>query len=167
VKPGDPTGEHAVVGESTLSAVALAFSFPSSIIKKAANGIGILGHGLLRMISYMYRSILIDASIAVEPTIVLTLLLLLTLLVKVVAMKPGALKPAAVETASSWYVGRDWSVEILSFLMSLIRPVPFIRSPLASLHRSHLFLSPSARESCFRRGRRRHQGTAVAASAAN
>ena len=168
VKPDDPTGEHAVVGESTLSAVALAFSFPSSIIKKAANGIGILGHGLLRMISYMYRSILIDASIAVEPTIVLTLLLLLTLCVKVVAMKPGALKPAAVETASSWYVGRDWSVEILSFLMSLIRPVPFIRSPLASLHRSHLFLSPSARDLlCFRRGRRRHQGTAVAASAAN
>ena len=51
--------------------------------------------------------------------------------------------------------------------MSFIRSVPFIRSPLASLHRSHLFLSPSARELCFRRGRRRHQGTAVAASAAS
>ena len=101
VKPGDPTGEHAVVGESTLSAVALAFSFPSSIIKKAANGIGILGHGLLRMISYMYRSILIDASIAVEPTIVLTLLLLVALFVKAVAMKSEALNPTAVETASS------------------------------------------------------------------
>ena len=75
-----------------------AFSFPFIIIKKAAKGIGNLGHGVLRMISF--RSILIDASIAFEPTIVLTLLLLLTLCVKVVAMKPGALKPTAVETAS-------------------------------------------------------------------
>ena len=104
VKPGDPTGEHAVVGNSTLSAAAsamegTAFSFPSIIIKKAAKGIGNLGHDFLRVISY--HSILIDASIAVEPTIVLTLLLLLTLFVKAVAMKSGALKPTAVETASS------------------------------------------------------------------
>ena len=105
VKPGDPTGaatgEHAVAGESTLSVAAegTAFSFPSIIIKKAAKGIGNLGHVLLRVISY--HSILIDASIAVEPTIVLTLLLVLTLLVKAVAMKSGALKPTAVETASS------------------------------------------------------------------
>ena len=104
VKPGDPTGEHAVVGNSTLSAAAsamegTAFSFPSIIIKKAAKGIGNLGHVLLRVISY--HSILIDASIAVEPTIVLTLLLLLTLFVKAVARKPGALKSTAVETASS------------------------------------------------------------------
>ena len=99
VKPDDPTGEHAVHGESTLSAAASAFSYPSIIIKKAAKGIGNLGHVLLRVISY--HSILIDASIAVEPTIVLTLLLLLTLFVKAVAMKSGALKPTAVETASS------------------------------------------------------------------
>ena len=98
VKPGDPTGEHAVVGNSTLSAAASAFSYPSIIIKKAAKGIGNLGHVLLRVISY--HSILIDASIPVEPTIVLTLLLL-TLFVKAVAMKSGALKPTAVETASS------------------------------------------------------------------
>ena len=99
VKPDDPTGEQAVHGESTLSAAASAFSYPSIIIKKAAKGIGNLGHVLLRVISY--HSILIDASIAVEPTIVLTLLLLLTLFVKAVAMKSGALKPTAVETASS------------------------------------------------------------------
>ena len=108
VKPGDPTGaatdEHAVDRQSTFSVAAsviggTAFSFPSIIIKKAAKGIGNLGHGLLRMISH--RPILIDASITVEPTIVLTLLLLLTLFVKAVAMKPGALKPTAVETASS------------------------------------------------------------------
>ena len=134
VKPDDPTDEHAVDWESIFSVAASAiegttFCSPSIIIKKAAKGIGNLGHVLLRVISY--PSILIDASIAVEPTIVLTLLLLLTLLVKVVAIKSGALKPTAVETASSCYVGRDWSVEILSFLMSLIRPVPFIHSPLA------------------------------------
>ena len=99
VKPDDPTGEQAVHGESTLSAAASAFSYPSIIIKKAAKGIGNLGHVLLRVISY--HSILIDASIAVELTIVLTLLLLLTLFVKAVAMKSGALKPTAVETASS------------------------------------------------------------------
>ena len=103
VKPDDPTGEHAMVENSTLSVAAsaikgTAFCSPSIIIKKAAKGIGNLGHGVLRMISF--RSILIDASIAVEPTIVLTLLLLLTLCVKVVAMKPGALKPTAVQTAS-------------------------------------------------------------------
>ena len=97
-------GEHTVAGESTLSAAAsamedTAFSFPFIIIKKAAKGIGNLGHVLLRVISY--HSILIDASIPVEPTIVLTLLLLLTLFVKAVAMKSGALKPTAVETASS------------------------------------------------------------------
>ena len=100
VKPDDSTGEHAVGRESTFSVAAsaiegTAFCFPSII---AAKGIGNLGHVLLRVISY--HSILIDASIAVEPTIVLTLLLLLTLCVKVVAMKPGALKPTAVETAS-------------------------------------------------------------------
>ena len=100
VKPDDPTGEQAVHGESTLSAAASAFSYPSIIIKKAAKGIGNLGHVLLRVISYC--STLIDASIAVEPTIVLTLLLLvLTLFVKAVAMKSGALKSTAVETASS------------------------------------------------------------------
>ena len=104
VKPDDPTDEHAVDRQSTFSVAAsviggTAFSFPSIIIKKAAKGIGNLGHGVLRMISF--RSILIDASIAVEPTIVLTLLLLLTLFVKAVARKPGALKSTAVETASS------------------------------------------------------------------
>ena len=104
VKPDDPTDEHAVDRKSTFSVAAsviggTAFSFPSIIIKKAAKGIGNLGHGFLRVISY--HSILIDASIAVEPTIVLTLLLLLTLFVKAVAMKSGALKPTAVETASS------------------------------------------------------------------
>ena len=103
VKPDDPMGEHAVDRESTFSVAAsaiegTAFCFSSIIIKKAAKGIGNLGHVLLRVISY--RSILIDASIAVEPTIVLTLLLVLTLLVKAVAMKSGALKPTAVETAS-------------------------------------------------------------------
>ena len=103
VKPDDPTGENTVDRQSTFSMAAsvregTAFSFPFIIIKKAAKGIGNLGHGVLRMISF--RSILIDASIAFEPTIVLTLLLLLTLCVKVVAMKPGALKPTAVETAS-------------------------------------------------------------------
>ena len=99
VKPDDPTDEHAVDRQSTFSVSASAFSYPSIIIKKAAKGIGNLGHVLLRVISY--HSILIDASIAVEPTIVLTLLLLLTLFVKAVATKPGALKPTAVETASS------------------------------------------------------------------
>ena len=104
VKPGDPTDENAVGRESTFSVAAsaiegTAFCSPSIIIKKAAKGIGNLGHGFLRVISY--HSILIDASIAVEPTIVLTLLLLLTLFVKAVARKPGALKPTAVETASS------------------------------------------------------------------
>ena len=104
VKPDDPTGEHAMVENSTLSVAAsaiegTAFCSPSIIIKKAAKGIGNLGHGLLRMISH--RPILIDASIAVEPTIVLTLLLLLTLFVKAVAMKSEALNPTAVETASS------------------------------------------------------------------
>ena len=104
VKPDDPTDENAVDRESTFSVAAsaiegTAFCSPSIIIKKAAKGIGNLGHGVLRMISF--RSILIDASIAVEPTIVLTLLLLLTLFVKAVAMKSGALKPTAVETASS------------------------------------------------------------------
>ena len=105
VKPDDPTGEHAVDRKSIFSVAAsaiegTAFCFSSIIIKKAAKGIGNLGHVLLRVISY--HSILIDASIAVEPTIVLTLLLLvLTLLVKAVAMKSGALKPTAVETASS------------------------------------------------------------------
>ena len=105
VKPDDPTGENTVDRQSTFSMAAsvregTAFSFPFIIIKKAAKGIGNLGHGLLRMISH--RPILIDASIAVEPTIVLTLLLLvLTLFVKAVAMKSGALKPTAVETASS------------------------------------------------------------------
>ena len=104
VRPDDPTGEHAVDRKSTFSVAAsamegTAFCFPSIIIKKAAKGIGNLGHVLLRVISYC--SILIDASIAVEPTIVLTLLLVLTLLVKAVAMKSGALKPTAVETASS------------------------------------------------------------------
>ena len=98
-------GEHTVAGESTLSAAAsamedTAFSFPSIIIKKASKGIGNLGHGLLHIINH--RSILIDASIAVEPTIVLITFLLLLLLLEVVAMNPaGALKPAAVETASS------------------------------------------------------------------
>ena len=104
VKPGDPTGEHAVDRQSTFSVAAsviggTAFSFPSIIIKKAAKGIGNLGHVLLRMISF--RSILIDASIAVEPTIVLTLLLLVALFVKAVAMKSEARNPTAVETASS------------------------------------------------------------------
>ena len=102
VKPDDPTDEHAVDRESTFSVAASAIegtAFCSIIIKKAAKGIGNLGHVLLRVISY--HSILIDASIAVEPTIVLTLLLVLTLLVKAVAMKSGALKPTAVETASS------------------------------------------------------------------
>ena len=104
VKPDDPMGEHAVDRESTFSVAAsaiegTAFCFSSIIIKKAAKGIGNLGHVLLRVISY--HSILIDASISVEPTIVLTLLLLLTLFVKAVAMKSGALKPTAVETASS------------------------------------------------------------------
>ena len=104
VKPDDPTDEHAVDWESIFSVAASAiegttFCSPSIIIKKAAKGIGNLGHGFLRVISY--HSILIDASIAVEPTIVLTLLLLLTLFVKAVARKPGALKPTAVETASS------------------------------------------------------------------
>ena len=104
VKPDDPTDENAVDRESTFSVAAsaiegTAFCFPSIIIKKAAKGIGNLGHVPLRVISYC--SILIDASIAVEPTIVLTLLLLLTLFVKAVAMKSGALKPTAVETASS------------------------------------------------------------------
>ena len=105
VKPDDPTGENTVDRQSTFSMAAsvregTAFSFPFIIIKKAAKGIGNLGHVLLRVISY--HSILIDASIAVEPTIVLTLLLLvLTLFVKAVAMKSGALKPTAVETASS------------------------------------------------------------------
>ena len=66
VKPDDPTGEHAVGRENTFSVAAsaiegTAFCFPSIIIKKAAKGI------LLRVISYC--SILIDASIAVEPTI--------------------------------------------------------------------------------------------------
>ena len=104
VKPDDPTDENAVDRESTFSVAAsaiegTAFCFPSIIIKKAAKGIGNLGHGLLRMISH--RPILIDASIAVEPTIVLTLFLLLALLVKTMAMSPGALKPTAVGTASS------------------------------------------------------------------
>ena len=104
VKPDDPTGEHAVVGNSTLSVAAsaiegTAFCSPSIIIKKAAKGIGNLGHVLLRVISY--HSILIDASIAVEPTIVLTLLLLVALFVKAVAMKSEARNPTAVETASS------------------------------------------------------------------
>ena len=104
VKPDDPTDEHAVDWESIFSVAAsaiegTAFCSPSIIIKKAAKGIGNLGHVLLRVISY--HSILIDASIAVELTIVLTLLLLLTLFVKAVARKPGALKSTAVETASS------------------------------------------------------------------
>ena len=104
VKPDDPTDENAVDRESTFSVAAsaiegTAFCFPSIIIKKAAKGIGNLGHVLLRVISY--HSILIDASIPVEPTIVLTLLLLLTLFVKAVAMKSEALNPTAVETASS------------------------------------------------------------------
>ena len=104
VKPDDPTDEHAVDRKSIFSVAAsaiegTAFCSPFIIIKKAAKGIGNLGHVLLRMISF--RSILIDASIAVEPTIVLTLLLLLTLFVKAVAMKSEALNPTAVETASS------------------------------------------------------------------
>ena len=104
VKPDDPTDEHAVVGNSIFSVAAsaiegTAFCSPSIIIKKAAKGIGNLGHGVLRMISF--RSILIDASIAVEPTIVLTLLLLVALFVKAVAMKSEARNPTAVETASS------------------------------------------------------------------
>ena len=104
VKPDDPTGEHAVDRKSIFSVAAsaiegTAFCSPFIIIKKAAKGIGNLGHVLLRMISF--RSILIDASIAVEPTIVLTLLLLVTLFVKAVAMKSEALNPTAVETASS------------------------------------------------------------------
>ena len=104
VKPDNPTGEHAVDRQSIFSVAAsaiegTAFCSPFIIIKKAAKGIGNLGHVLLRVISY--HSILIDASIPVEPTIVLTLLLLLTLFVKAVAMKSGALKPTAVETASS------------------------------------------------------------------
>ena len=104
VKPDDPTGENTVDRQSTFSMAAsvregTAFSFPFIIIKKAAKGIGNLGHVLLRVISY--HSILIDASIAVEPTIVLTLLLLVTLFVKAVAMKSEALNPTAVETASS------------------------------------------------------------------
>jgi hypothetical protein len=104
VKPDDPTGEHAVDRKSIFSVAAsaiegTAFCSPFIIIKKAAKGIGNLGHVLLRVISF--RSILIDASIAVEPTIVLTLLLLVALFVKAVAMKSEALNPTAVETASS------------------------------------------------------------------